>query len=164
MTFNTVLAAQMSTPWKLRFWMMRHLPMGWLTGMYIRTLTPGHCEVVVPDRWWTRNPFGSLFWAVMGMAAELSTGMLLYAWSQDAEVRFILTGVEARFFKKAKGKSYYFCDAGTLIPPVIEVVLQNDESGEVLLPVTARDAKGQHLADFIFRWQLKKPTHGKPLF
>lgn len=158
MAFNVSLAAQMSTPWKLRLWMVRHLPMGWLTGMYVHRLTPEGCEVVLQDRWWIRNPFGSVFWAVMGMAGELSTGMLLHAWTRDAGVRFILVGVEARFFKKAKGKSFYFCEAGMTIPQVIESVLQNEESGEILLPVTARDAKGEHLADFMFNWQLRKPT------
>jgi hypothetical protein len=153
------LIRNFTTPWKLRLWMARHLPMGLLSGMYIRELDQEGCEVVLRDRWWIRNPYGSVFWAVMGMAAELSTGALVYAFCQGSGVRFILVGMEGQFFKKVKGKSYYFCQTGSEVLRILDQLSNPNETSEVILPVTARDEAGQLLAEFKFRWQLRKPMN-----
>ena len=159
MSFNTNLAKKLTTPWQLRLWMLTKLPMGLLSGMKIVALTEEGCEVVLKDKWWIRNPFGSIFWAVMGMAAELSTGALVYAYASGSNVKFILVGMEGKFFKKAKGKSYYFCDAGLDVPRAIQELKNSDESSLVILPVIAKDQAGQILATFNFQWQLRKPIN-----
>ena len=157
MTFNHDLAKKLIKPWQLRLWMITKLPMGLLSGMKIISLTEEGCQVVLKDKWWIRNPFGSVFWAVMGMAAELSTGALVYAYASGSNVRFILVGMDAKFFKKAKGKSYYFCDAGLDVPRAIQELKNSEESGLVILPVNAKDQGGELLATFTFQWQLRKP-------
>jgi YHS domain-containing protein len=112
MPFDHQLAKKLLSPWKLRLWMVSKLPMGLLSGMVIEALDEKGCRVMLKDRRWIRNPFGSVFWAVMGMAAELSTGALMYTFASGTGMKFILVGIEAKFFKKARGKSFYFCDAG----------------------------------------------------
>jgi acyl-coenzyme A thioesterase PaaI-like protein len=156
MPFNSSLSTHFTNRWKLRLWMLRHLPMGLLTGMRIQSLEEGSCVVVLKERWWIRNPFGSVFWAVMGMAAELSTGALVYTHA-GKEVKFILVGMEGTFFKKVKGKSYYFCQAGSDVLRIFERIQDAGDSGEVILPVMVKDAGDQLLAEFSFRWQLRKP-------
>ena len=156
MPYSQKLANSFNNRWKLRLWMLTHLPMGMITGMRIEKIDEDGCEVVLKDRWWIRNPFGSVFWAVMGMAAELSTGALVYAYA-GKEIRFILVGMEGVFFKKVKGKSYYFCRAGKDISRTIEQIHYAGDTGEVNMPVQVKDAGGQLLAEFSFRWQLRKP-------
>jgi hypothetical protein len=129
-----------------------------MSGMVINTLDEKGCQVVLNERWWIRNPFGSVFWAVMGMAAELSTGALVFAYAAPLGFQFILTGMEAKFYKKVKGKSYYFCHAGSEVLRGLDNIWNTNDSCIVLLPVTARDADGQTLAEFVFEWQLRKPT------
>jgi len=156
MPYNQKLAHSFTNRWKLRFWMASHLPMGMLTGMRIHSIDENGCVVVLKERWWIRNPFGSVFWAVMGMAAELSTGALVYVYAVKG-VKFILVGVEGTFFKKVKGKSYYFCQAGPEILRLTEQMQDAGDSGEVIMPVQVKDAGDQLLAEFSFRWQLRKP-------
>ena len=74
--------------------------MGLLSGMVIQSLDEESCTVILKDRLWIRNPFGSVFWAVMGMAAELSTGALVYAYVSGTNIKYILTGVRGEFYKK----------------------------------------------------------------
>ena len=158
MTFNYILAKKLTSPWQLRLWMVTKLPMGLLSGMYVESLDENSCVVVLRDRWWIRNPFGSVFWAVMGMAAELSTGALVYAYASGNDVKFILVGMEAKFFKKTKGKSCYFCDTGSEVLRSIELLVNTNDPSFVMLPVTAKDQAGQVLATFTFQWQLRKPN------
>jgi Domain of unknown function (DUF4442) len=139
--------------------MVTKLPLGLLTGMYIKSLDEQECLVVLQERWWIRNPFGSVFWAVMGMAAELSTGALVFAYAHGTGMKFILVGMEAEFFKKVKGKSYYFCQTGSEVLRGFEQIMNTNDTNVVILPVTARDEAGQLLAEFKFRWQLRKPMN-----
>ena len=53
------------------------LPSVWLCGIRVTSLEQSFCEAKVKHRWINQNPFNSMFWAVQGMAAELTTGMLL---------------------------------------------------------------------------------------
>jgi hypothetical protein len=157
MPLDQSVVKNFTSPWKLRLWMATKLPMGVLSGMYIQSLDEERCVVVLKEHWWIRNPFGSVFWAVMGMAAELSTGALVYAHLQESGVRFILVGMEAQFFKKVKGKSYYFCQTGSEVLRSVGQIVNPNDSNVVIMPVTARNEDGQLLAEFSFRWQLRKP-------
>ena len=65
------------TPRKLNLFLAFKLPSAFLTGVRTRFLDDQKCVVVVKHRWINQNPFRSMFWAVQGMAAELSTGALL---------------------------------------------------------------------------------------
>ena len=159
MPFDQKLVKNFTSPWKFRLWMVKSLPMGLLSGMYIQSLDEQACVVVLKERWWIRNPFGSVFWAVMGMAAELSSGALVFAQAKGRNVKFILVGVEGEFFKKVKGKSYYFCETGSDVLRSIEQIVNPNDTSVVILQVTARDEAGQLLAEFRFRWQLKKPMN-----
>ncbi len=130
--------------------------MGLLSGVLIESLDENGCKVVLKDRPWIRNPFRSVFWAVMGMAAELSTGGLLYAYLSGTKTKYILTGMECSFFKKVRGKSYYFCSSGEEILRKLNSLENPGETCSIILPVSGSDQAGQKVAEFKFYWQLKK--------
>lgn len=157
MSFDHALAKRLKDPFRLRLWMLTHLPMGLLSGMKVISLDEEGCTVELRDRFWIHNPFRSVFWAVMGTAAEMSTGALLSAWCSDKKVKFILTGIEGKFFKKVKGKSYYFCKAGQELASFIETLQSPGDVGSISLPVWGQDIEGQKVATFHFTWSLKKP-------
>ena len=157
MSFNQKLAKQLLSPWKFRLWMLRKLTMGLLTGMIIVELNEEGCRVMLKDRWWIRNPFRSVYWAVMSMAGEMSTGALLYAYASDTKVQFILVEMRAKFLKKLRGKSFYFCPAGKVIQEQLTDLLNTSEARMVILPAIALDRSGTTVAEFEFYWQLRKP-------
>ena len=130
--------------------------MGMISGMKIESLDESGCRVVLEDRFWIRNPFGSVFWAVMGMAAELSTGALVYAYVSETNIKYILTGVKGEFLKKVKGKSFYFCHSGQEVERQLRALNDPGETFTISLPVTAHDQAGQMVASFEFYWQLKR--------
>ncbi|HZV71329.1 MAG TPA: DUF4442 domain-containing protein [Saprospiraceae bacterium] len=156
MSFNKNIARQLTNPWKMRLWMLRRLPMGMISGMKIESLDENGCKVVLEDRFWIRNPFGSVFWAVMGMAAELSTGALIHAYVSGTNIKYILTGVKGEFLKKVRGKSFYFCHSGQEVERKLRTLNSPGETFTISLPVTAHDQAGQMVASFEFYWQLKR--------
>lgn len=152
--FDNALANRLLQPMSLRLWMVRHLPMAVPTRMKIVRLDGQGCKVEIPFRFWLKNPFGSLFWAVMGMGAELSTGALVYAYASGKPVRFILTSMEARFIKKVTSKSYYICEAGDQVSKLIEN-LSPLNSDSLTMPVVAYNEQNEEVANFSFTWQFQ---------
>ena len=64
------------SPSKINRWMLFKLPAAWLTGVRLSLINDSRCEVKVKFKWINQNPYRSMFWAVQGMAAELSTCLL----------------------------------------------------------------------------------------
>lgn len=153
-SFQYGLAKSLLSPGKLRLWMIRHLPMAVPLGIVISELDETHCKVDLKFRSWLKNPFGSLFWAVMGMAGELSTGALVYAYASNKPVRFILTEIEGKFIKKVTGKSYYICQAGPEVSTLIEN-LSPLEATSIVMPVVAYNELNEEVANFKFTWQFQ---------
>ena len=158
-TFNHKIAQRLVRPWQLRIWMLTHLPMGLVSGMSIESLDENSCKVVLKDRLWIRNPFRSVFWAVMGMAAELSSGSLVYAWASGTNSKFILTGIEGKFLKKLRGKSSYFCQSGQEVRRSLDSLENPGDQIVLIMPVIAQDQAGDTVAEFQFHWQFKKPDN-----
>ena len=67
------------TPAAINKYTLFKLPAAYFTGVRVRSITDDFCKVSVRLSWVNQNPFRSMFWAVQGMAAELSTGVFTYA-------------------------------------------------------------------------------------
>ena len=65
------------TPSKINRFMFFKLPLGWLSGMRVKELSKTTATVKITHKWINQNPFKSMFWAAQGMAAEMSTGVLV---------------------------------------------------------------------------------------
>ena len=76
--------------------------MGFLSGMRIKKLNEDQCVVTVPFKWINKNPFKSTFWAVLGMAGEMSTAALIlqYTYNQKPSFSTLPLKCEADFNKK----------------------------------------------------------------
>src|SRR5437773_1785553 len=61
------------------------LPLAAIAGLRVRRLDAGACEVTVPFKWLTQNPFKSLYFAAHAMAAEMSTGALVLLHAAEHE-------------------------------------------------------------------------------
>lgn len=146
-----------NSPFKFKLLMLSRLPMGFLSGMKIRKLDLESCEVMVPYKWLNKNPFKSTFWAVLGMAAEMSSGamILLYTSGQKPSIATLVTATQARYVKKATGKTTFKCSQGKAIAAAVAQTVATGQGVEVVCPMTGYDEKGDIVAEFSFTWSLK---------
>ena len=134
------------------------LPSAWWSGVRLTKVTDQLVEVSVKHRWFNQNPFGSMFWAVQGMAAELSTAVFLI-WTikkSKQAVSMLVLKNQAIFKKKAKGRIRFHC---TQVQAAVDSVNQAIESGEpvsVKLKSIGTDPSGDIVSEFEFEWSLKK--------
>lgn len=146
-----------NSPFKFRMMLLGRLPMGFLTGMRIHTLTREKCEVVVKYKWLNKNPFRSTFWAVLGMAAEMSSGalVLLYTHGQKPSIATLVTATKANFLKKAVGKVTFVCESGPELAAAATKTATTGEGIEVICPMKGYNEAGEVVAEFSFTWSLK---------
>ena len=148
----------MLNPWMFRWMMLRVLPMGFLAGVSVKELTADRCCTTVKYKWLNKNPFHSLFWAVLGMAAEMASGalMLMYGQDQPDSVAFILTEMSGKFGKKALGRISFVCQDGLKIRAAFEETIRTGEAVVIVCPVRAENEEGVVVAEFTFTWSMKK--------
>ena len=145
------------TPNQINKWMLLKLPAAWLTGVRISSISDTKCEVKVRFKWINQNPYRSMFWAVQGMAAELTTGMLLTKSIQESNtnISMLLVGNKSNFYKKAVGKIKFICDQGETAKELINLTKKNI-THKAWLKAKGFDETGDIVSEFDFEWSCKK--------
>ena len=136
------------------------LPSAWWTGVRVSKLDDTQAEVSVKHRWVNQNPFGSIFWAVQGMAAELSTAVfLMYTIRKSKQaVSMLVLKNQAVFKKKAKGLIKFHCTQGNEAVEAVQKAISNGQPVTVKLKSVGTDPSGDIVSEFEFEWSLKKKS------
>ena len=137
--------------------MLFQVPLNFIAGIRLREINEESCKVSVPFRWLNKNPFKSTFWAVLGMAAELSTGALvkMYTYKLDPSVAIIVGDCSGEFVTKAKDLTTFVCNDGKLIAETVKKAIRTGEPQEVLCRAVGYSKAGEEVARFTFTWKMK---------
>jgi len=138
--------------------MLFQVPLDFIAGIRLREINEESCKVSVPYRWLNKNPFKSTFWAVLGMAAEMSTGALvkMYTYKLDSSVAIIVGDCSGEFVAKAKDLTTFVCNDGKRIAETVEKAIKTGEPQEVLCQTVGYSKTGEEVARFTFTWKMKK--------
>ena len=142
---------------ELNLFLLLKLPSAFLTGVRTKSIDAQKCVVVVKHRWINQNPFKSMFWAVQGMAAELSTGALIMMKIQAAQknISMLVIKNNATFSKKAKGVITFSCTQGNLVDQALQNAIATGEGQTLILTANGIDSSGDEVSSFDFEWSLK---------
>jgi len=145
------------SPSKLNKFLIFKLPAAYFSGVRTKQLDDTTCVVSVKHRWINQNPFNSMFWAVQGMAAELTTGALMMKKIKESgkKVSMLVANNNASFTKKATGRITFKCDEGLKIDEAIEKAIETGEGQTVWLNSNGVNADGVEVSSFNFEWTLK---------
>lgn len=148
----------LNNPVLFKIVMLLQVPLNFMVGMTLRELNEESCKVSVPFRWLNKNPFKSTFWAVLGMAAELSTGALvkMYTYKLNPSVAIIVGDCSGEFVAKAKNLTTFVCNDGKLIAETIKKAIKTGEPQEVLCKSVGYSKAGEEVARFTFTWKMKR--------
>ncbi|WBX73221.1 DUF4442 domain-containing protein [Tenacibaculum pacificus] len=145
------------TPRKINFFTLFKLPSAYICGIRVKFISDEKSEVSVKHRWINQNPFNSMFWAVQGMAAELSTGILVMQAidKSNRKVSMLVTNMNATFTKKATGRIYFKCNDGLVIKRAIQKSIETGEGQTILVTSEGINEDGISVSKFQFEWSLK---------
>lgn len=145
------------SPRKINTFLLFKLPSAYITGVRVKSISENTCETTVKHRWINQNPFKSMFWAVQGMAAELSTGAMVMAKIQQSErkISMLVASNKATFSKKARGRISFSCADGKLIDAALQQTINSGEGQTLWMKSEGKDADGNVVSIFEFEWTLK---------
>ena len=132
------------------------LPSVWWCGIRVREISKVSCSANVRLGWFNKNPFKSLFWAVQGMAAELTTGILIMQAINESKknISMLVLNNKANFSKKAKGLIRFNCNQGKKINETINKALETKKSQTVWVKSHGKDESGDVVSSFEFEWTI----------
>ena len=145
------------TPRKINWFMLFKLPLAYIGGVRVKELTRTRAVVKIRHRWMNQNPFRSLFWAAQGMAAEMSTGVLVIQEirNSEREISMLVTHQEGSFFKKATGKITFICNDGEVVQNAIQESIKSGEAQQIILNSLGENEEGVAVCSFKFQWSIK---------
>ncbi len=133
------------------------LPSAWLCGVRVRSIDKKTCVVRIKHRWINQNPFNSMFWAVQGMAAEMTTGAMVTGAIRESrrKISMLVQNNNANFSKKATGRITFTCNDGHLIDDAIAKTIKTGEGQTIWMKSVGVNEDGVVVSTFNFEWTVK---------
>lgn len=151
------LRNKLLSPFLIKLFFIFKLPMGLISGLRIRHIDENECRVTVPYKQINTNPFKSTYFAVLSMAAEMSTGAmaLVAIHKTNPSISMLVTKMESVFTKKATGRVTFTCDEGKNIRTTVLKALETGEPLDLVQESIGRNDKGEEVARFYVTWSFK---------
>jgi hypothetical protein len=145
-------------PLGIRALLWSKLPLAAFAGLRVARLDETGAEVTLPAGWKTQNPFGSTYFAAQAMAAEMSTGApaLWFIEQSGAPIASLVTGISARFTKKATSKASFVFSDGAGMREAIDQAARTSEPVVFTARSIGTQRDGTQVAEFDVEWSFKK--------
>ncbi len=142
---------------KYKLFLLAKLPLAFFTGLTVDALSANECIISVPYKWLNKNPFNSMYFAVLAMAAELSTGLPSRVAIHNAEKKtsMLVTSLSASYSKKAKGRIRFVCKDQQKIYQAVRKTNTSGEWEKATLQSIGYDKDNDEVARFEFEWSFR---------
>jgi hypothetical protein len=149
---------QVTTPFLFRLFMLKELPMLFLAGVTVKELSNRHAVTRLKYSYLTKNPFRSVYFACLAMAAELSSGAIamMLVKNSGAKISMLVTGMRVDYTKKAVGMILFTCNEGDKIAEAIATTKQTGEGVMITVNSIGKDEAGDIVASFVFTWSFRR--------
>ena len=139
-------------------YLLSKLPVAFFCGLKLEQVNEHMASISVKYAWFNRNPFRSMYFAVLSMAGEVSTGILAmgHLYKRKPSVSMLLVKTEGEFFKKAIGKIVFTCENGAELEDGIDEAMQTGEPSSCACKTVGVNQNGEVVASFVFTWSFKR--------
>ena len=145
------------SPSKFNLFAFFKLPSAWWCGVRLKSCEEEKAVVTVKHKWFNQNPFKSMFWAVQGMAAELSTGIMVSSQIRERgeNISMLVANNNGNFSKKATGKITFTCEDGKKIKEALDKTIATGEGQTFWMKSVGLNEEGMIVSTFNFEWTVK---------
>ena len=146
-----------NSPVRFRLFLLQKLPAAYFSGLKLLKISGTDCEVTIPFKWFTQNPFRSTYFACLSMAAEMSTGLLAMSnvYNRSPKVSMLVVAIEGKFYKKAVGVTQFVCKEGDLIRDTVQKAIDLSEAQSIKVLSSGYAENGEIVAEFWITWSFK---------
>ncbi len=142
---------------KYNLFLLKKLPSAYFCGARIKSIDSNQCEIKIALNWFNKNPYKSMFWAAQGMAAELTTALMITDKIKKSgyDVSMLLISNNANYYKKATGLIVFNCNEGAEIDEMMNKLISTNTPQTITLSSTGINQNNITVSKFIFEWSLK---------
>jgi hypothetical protein len=158
MNYSETFRKLVNNKFKFGLYMLKELPSAFFSGVKVREISEEKAVVSIPFKYFTKNPFKSVYFASQAMAAELSTGILALSnvYGIKPSVSMLVFTMKAEFVKKAKSKIVFECTDGLKIRNAVDQCINNQEGVSIETKSVGKDSEGDIVSEFYFTWTFKQ--------
>ena len=151
---------KLQSPFWFRFFLLKSLPAAFFSGIKVHDLSTKSAKIKIRFSWLTQNPFKSIYFACLAMAAEMSSGILALVHSQHIRpsISMLVVSMKVDFHKKAVGEIHFECQDGKLMHAAIDKSMQTQTSQTITTHSRGLNEDGICVADFYITWSFKQKT------
>lgn len=149
--------SKVSNPFTFKLFLLSKLPMAWLAGIKLHNVSQEECTSTLKFSYLTQNPFRSIYFACLAMAAEMATGVLVmgHVTKSGKKIGMLVNNFQASFIKKAVGRIYFTCNDGQKIETAVQQAIASAEKTNIVAFVTAKNVENEIVATFEIDWSVK---------
>ena len=143
-----------------RLFLFKSLPAAFFSGIRLDSLSEESSIVSIRYSWFSQNPFRSIYFACLGMAAEMSSGILslIHTRHISPNVSMLVLSMKAEFHKKAVGKIRFECNDGNLIKSAVAAAIETQTGQTCVTHSLGFDEVGVCVAEFYITWTFKQKS------
>jgi hypothetical protein len=134
------------------------LPSAFFAGLKVESFSETTAIVSVQQKWFNTNPFRSIYFAILTMAGEMSTGVLCMGNIYKRKPGISILVIEQRgvFHKKATGKILFTCNNGNKINNAVETAITTGNAISVECYSKGINSNNEMVAEFWVTWSFKE--------
>ncbi|MEO8712203.1 MAG: thioesterase [Parafilimonas sp.] len=154
----SAFSKRISSGFFFRQFLLLKLPSAYFAGLKIEAFDETNAIISVKQKWFNKNPFGSIYFGVLTMAAEMSTGILCLGniYNRRPGISMLVIEQKALFHKKAMGKILFTCEDGNKISAAIEEAVTTGNAVTVTCYSQGMDSSNNLVAEFWVTWSFKQ--------
>ena len=148
-----------TSPLYFKAFLLFRLPLALIAGIKIDAIDKNQCKVALPFKWLNKNPFGSMYFASLSMASELSTGLLVLQAIDNHEHQFsiLVKQMKGNFEKKGMENIYFECHLNQeLLFEIFEKTIKSDSWESITIESIGKTRDGEICCTFEYEWAIRK--------
>ena len=142
---------------KYNIFLLTKLPAAYFCGARVKSINSYECSVKITHNWFNQNPYKSMFWAAQGMAAELTTALMLTDKINKSgyDISMLLISSKSNYYKKATGTIVFNCSEGNNMDEMMNKLISSNIPQTITLSSRGVNQNKVKVSEFIFEWSLK---------
>lgn len=152
------LLNKLKSPIWFRLFMLTSLPAALFAGIKVERVDEQASAISVRYTWFSKNPFKSIYFACLAMAAEMASGVLALVHTTDKHpaISMLVFNMQASFHKKAVGKIIFKCIEGDKIKRAVEQAIATGAGVTCEALSQGYDEHQNLVAEFRITWTFKQ--------
>jgi acyl-coenzyme A thioesterase PaaI-like protein len=134
-----MFSRKFKTTWIIRFFGITKVPLIWYCRPKVIEHTDERLEIKIPLRRRTKNHLGSMYFGVLAVGADVTSGFLAMdpIMKSGRNIALLFKDFKADFLKRPEGDVHFYCGDGLAVRELVKIAIETGERHNFTLTIEA---------------------------